>query len=45
MTTETIINILEKEVASSKNGIVEITSTLALEIIRKLFNASSKEYD
>lgn len=45
MTTETIISILEKQIADSRNGIVEITDKLALEIINKLFNASSKRWD
>lgn len=37
MTNETIIRILENQISQSKNGIVEITDKLALEIIRKLF--------
>lgn len=44
MTTETIIKILENQISQSKNGIVEITDKLALEIIRKLFNADGKDY-
>lgn len=44
MSTETIIKILEEQTAKSKSGIVEITDKLAMEIIRKLFNANSKEY-
>lgn len=45
MTTETIIKILESQIATSRNGIVEITDKLALEIINKLFNNEVKYYD
>lgn len=44
MSKETIIKILENQLANSKNGIVEITDTLTLEIIRALFQENGKGY-